>query len=95
MDNTSFDTFSLEEIASDLSEAQRFGDLLEQQGLLKAPANLKASVLERSRQADVRLNRADPLQLKGLSRRGLLHRGDRDRAVKGQGPCSPSSYGSL
>ena len=55
MDNTSFDTFSLEEIASDLSEAQRFGDLLEQQGLLKAPANLKASVLERSRQADVRL----------------------------------------
>ena len=27
MDNTSFDTFSLEEIASDLSEAQRFGDL--------------------------------------------------------------------
>ena len=55
MDNTSFDTFSLEEIASDLSEAQRFGDLLEQQGLLKAPTNLKASVLERSRQADVRL----------------------------------------
>ena len=101
MDNTSFDTFSLEEIASDLSEAQRFGDLLEQQGLLKAPANLKASEppggcpADRQRQPPLQKNRADPLQLKGLSRRGLLHRGDRDRAVKGQGPCSPSSYGSL
>lgn len=55
MDNISFDTFSLEEIASDLSEAERFADLLEQQGLFAAPSNLKSSVLERSRQMDIQM----------------------------------------
>ncbi len=55
MDNHSFDTFSLEEMALDLSEAERFADRLEQQGLLNAPRNLKASILERSRQADIQL----------------------------------------
>lgn len=55
MDNISFDDFSLEDMASDPHEAERFADLLEQQGLLAAPANLKASILDRSRQADVRL----------------------------------------
>lgn len=55
MDDHSFDTFSLEEMALDLSEAERFADCLEQQGLLNAPRNLKASILERSRQADIQL----------------------------------------
>lgn len=42
-------------MAGDPREAERFADLLEKQGLLTAPANLKSAVLERSRQADIRV----------------------------------------
>lgn len=55
MDNTSLETFSLEAMARDSAQAQLFADRLEQQGLYTAPANLKSSILERSRQMDVRL----------------------------------------
>ncbi len=55
MDNTFKDRFSLEKMASDLWEAERFADFLEEQGLLSAPASLKPAVLERSRQTDIRV----------------------------------------
>ena len=35
--------------------ADRLADMVETQGLIKAPSNLKASILERSRQMDVQL----------------------------------------
>ncbi len=53
MDNMLRDRFSLEEMAADPEEAERFADFLEEQGLLTAPANLKSAVLDRSRQADI------------------------------------------
>lgn len=55
MDNMFNTEFSLEAMASDLSAAERFGDHLEQQGLTSAPANLKSSILARSRHMDVRI----------------------------------------
>lgn len=55
MDNTFFETFSLEAMAGDSAKAEEFADRLEKRGLYSAPANLKSSILERSRQADVRL----------------------------------------
>ena len=55
MDNISDGFFSLEAMASDDLEAERFADYLEAQGLLRAPANLKASVLEKGCHMDVQL----------------------------------------
>lgn len=47
--------FSLESMASDPAEAERFADYLERQGLMDAPANMKSSILERSRHIDVQI----------------------------------------
>lgn len=55
MDNTFFETFSLEAMAQNEAEAEAFADRLEELGLYRAPANLKSSILNRSRQADVQL----------------------------------------
>ena len=55
MDNTLFENISLEAMAEDQAIAEEFADYLEERGLLSAPANLKSSILDRSRQADVRL----------------------------------------
>lgn len=55
MDNTFFETFSLEAMAQDEAEAEAFADRLEELGLYMAPFNLKSSILNGSRQADVRL----------------------------------------
>lgn len=55
MDNASFPIASLEAMARDLKKAEAFADSLEERGRLKAPANLKASILERSRQPDVQI----------------------------------------
>lgn len=55
MDNTSYEKFPLETMAKDQAKAEEFADYLEERGLLSAPANLKSSILERSRQPDVRL----------------------------------------
>lgn len=55
MDNISFENFSLEAMASDQAKAEEFAEYLEKRGLLKAPGNLKSSILKRSRQADVRI----------------------------------------
>jgi len=54
MDNISFETFSLEALACDDSQAEQFADCLEKRGLHTAPANLKSSILERSRQVDIK-----------------------------------------
>jgi len=55
MDNTFSENFSLETMSEDLAKAEEFADYIEKRGLLPAPANLKSSILERSRQPDVRL----------------------------------------
>ena len=55
MDDISFENFSLEVMASDQTKAEEFADYLERRGLLAAPGNLKSSILERSRQADIRI----------------------------------------
>ncbi len=54
-DNNSNHLFSLEAMASDELEAGRFADALEAQGLLRAPKDLKTSILDRSRHMDVQL----------------------------------------
>lgn len=55
MDNIFNREFSLEAMASDPAEAERFADYLEAQGLMDAPANMKSSILERSRHMDVQI----------------------------------------
>lgn len=55
MDNRFFEKFSLEAMADDPAKAEEFADYLERRGLLAAPGNLKSSILERSRQADIRI----------------------------------------
>lgn len=55
MDNISFGNFSLETMAADQVKAEEFADYLEERGLLSAPANLKSSILEKSRQPDIRI----------------------------------------
>lgn len=55
MDNISYKIFSLETMALDSSAAEEYADYLEDKGLLKAPSNLKSSILERSRHLDVQL----------------------------------------
>ena len=55
MDNIFNREFSLESMASDPAEAERFADYLEAQGLMDAPANIKSSILERSRHMDVQI----------------------------------------
>ncbi len=55
MDNASFEIFSLETMAKDQAKAEEFADYLEERGLLSAPANLKSSILEKSRQPDVQI----------------------------------------
>ena len=55
MDNFLNMNVSLEAMASDCSAAEAFADYLEQQGLTQAPANMKSSILERSRHMDVQL----------------------------------------
>lgn len=45
----------LEKAASSDFYAERLADLVESRGLMEAPANLKSSVLARSKQPDVRL----------------------------------------
>ena len=53
MDDSSLKIFSLEVMADDQEKAEEFADYLERRGLLAAPGNLKSSILERSKQADV------------------------------------------
>ena len=55
MDSTFSENFSLETMSEDPAKAEEFADYLEERGLLSAPANLKSSILEKSRQPDVRL----------------------------------------
>lgn len=55
MDNTFLEDFSLEAMAKDQAKAEKFADTLEERGLLSAPANLKSSILARSRQPNIRL----------------------------------------
>lgn len=55
MDGTFYETFSLEAMAADQKEAEAFANRLEETGLYRAPANLKSSILQQSRQLDVRL----------------------------------------
>ena len=75
--------FSLEAMAQDEAEAEAFADRLEELGLYMAPFNLKSSILNGSRQADVRLiagtnhfskKPAAVLQPEGGAGSRLLHR---------------------
>ena len=45
----------LERASSSSFYAERLADLVESQGLISAPANLKSSVLARTRQLDIKL----------------------------------------
>ncbi len=45
----------IEKAAKSTAYAQQLADLTEQKGLLKAPANLKSSILEQSRHMDVQM----------------------------------------
>lgn len=69
MDNASFEIFSLETMAKDQAKAEEFADYLEERGLLSAPANLKSSILERSRQPDIQIIAGS----NRLSKKMLLH----------------------